>query len=58
MAKQKKKEDKPIKANKELGGFDIKINEFGELITSYSIDNINQFLNENLHDKKFDSEEE
>jgi hypothetical protein len=57
MAK-KKKDEKPAKVNKELGGFDIKINEFGELITSYSIDNINQFLNENLHDKKIDSEEE
>ena len=47
MSKKKKLEEEKAKVNKQLGGFDIKINEFGELITSYSIDNINNFLNEN-----------
>jgi poly(A) polymerase Pap1 len=31
---------------------DIKINEFGELVRDYNIDDVNIFLNENVDDKK------
>ncbi|MFT7436113.1 MAG: NADH/NAD ratio-sensing transcriptional regulator Rex [Psychromonas sp.] len=50
----KKKElnvDKP-KVHKDLDGFDIKINTFGEIQMSYDIEKINSFLNDNVDDKK------
>ncbi len=53
----KKDKDKKASVHQELDGFDIKINEFGELSTSYSINKINEFLNENLKDKKLHEEE-
>ncbi len=51
MAKKKTKIDKPD-VHKDLEGLDIKINEFGEIITNYKVDAINEFLNENVDDKK------
>ena len=42
MAKKIKKEIPQI--NKELEGFSIDINEFGEIITNYKIDKLNDFL--------------
>lgn len=50
MAKEKK-EEKP-KVHKDLDGFDIKINSFGEIQMSYDVDKINSFLNKNVDDKK------
>ncbi len=50
MSKQKK--DKKPKVNPELEGFDIKIDSFGEIKTTFEIDKLNQFLNENVEDKK------
>lgn len=54
MAKKKNnpdENDKP-RVHKELEGFDIKINSFGEITTSFDIDRINQFLNKTVDDKK------
>ncbi|WP_080059010.1 hypothetical protein [Spirosoma aerolatum] len=54
MAKKKTnpdENDKP-RVHKELEGFDIKINSFGEITTSFDIDRINQFLNKTVDDKK------
>lgn len=50
MAKKSKKE-KP-KVNKDLEGFEIKINTFGEINTTFDLDKINDFLNKNVDDKK------
>lgn len=50
----KKKDDKKAKVHKELGGFEIKIDQFGEINSSFSIDKINDFLNENVDDKKLE----
>lgn len=50
MAKKKKKNKS--EAAEELEGFDIKINEFGEIISSKQVDELNEFLNENVEDKK------
>lgn len=50
MAKKIKK-DKP-KVNKDLEGFEIKINTFGEINTTFDLDKINDFLNRNVDDKK------
>lgn len=53
MAKKKNPDenDKP-RVHKELEGFDIQINSFGEITTSFDIDRINQFLNKTVDDKK------
>ncbi|WP_408641420.1 hypothetical protein [Spirosoma telluris] len=54
MAKKKTnpdENDKP-RVHKELEGFDIQINSFGEITTSFDIDRINQFLNKTVDDKK------
>lgn len=54
MAKNKKEEKskKKSKVHKDLEGFEIKVNEHGEIISNYSIDKINDFLNKNVDDKK------
>jgi hypothetical protein len=52
----KKKKDPEI--HDDLKGFDIKINEFGEIVSSYSVDKLNSFLNDNVDDKKLKDREE
>jgi hypothetical protein len=49
--KRLSKRDRP-KVNKELSGFDIKIDSFGEIKSTLDIDNINKFLNRHVDDKK------
>jgi hypothetical protein len=51
MPKKMKKKGKPS-VHEELKGFDIKINELGEMETSFAIDKLNAFLDENVEDKK------
>jgi hypothetical protein len=51
------KEQKP-KVNKELDGFDIKINSFGEIKSNIDIDKINKFLNQTVDDKKLRNRED
>ena len=52
-----KKKDKKPKVHEDLKGFDIKINSFGEIIRSHDIDDINEFLDENVEDKKLKDRE-
>lgn len=55
MAKNKKDDKsskKKSKVHKDLEGFEIKVNEHGEIKSNYSIDKINEFLNSNVEDKK------
>ena len=51
MAKKTKKDDNP-KVNADLEGFKMNINTFCEISSSFSIDKINEFLNNNVDDKK------
>lgn len=51
MAKQPAKKKKP-RVHKDLQGFEVSINPFGELNSSMSIEKINDFLNKNVDDKK------
>lgn len=51
MPKKKPLKGKP-EVHEELDGFDIRINEFGEIITNYNVDKINTFLDGNTLDKK------
>ncbi len=52
-----KKDNKP-KVHKELEGFDISINSFGEIKSSLNIEEINAFLNKNVSDKKLDDRDD
>ena len=47
-----KKENELPKVHKNLKGFNIEIDSFGELKSTLSIDEINSFLNKNVDDKK------
>lgn len=51
MPKKKPNSGKP-EVHKDLEGLDIRINEFGEIVTNYQIEKINEFLDENVEDKK------
>lgn len=51
MAKKGQKKDKP-KVNPDLEGFNITIDSFGEISSSFDIDKINDFLDKNVEDKK------
>ena len=48
----RKPQQEAPKVNPELPDIDIKINSFGEIISNYDIDQINDFLNKNVKDKK------
>ena len=54
MPKKMKKKGKPA-VHEDLDGFDIKVNEFGQMISNYNIDSLNQFLNKTVDDKKLKS---
>jgi hypothetical protein len=51
-SKKKSKEEEQVKTHPDLKGFYVRINAFGEIERSHSIDEINQFLNKNIVDKK------
>ena len=53
----KKKEKKP-KVHPDLEGFDIKINSSGEIESSHTIDQLNDFLNKAVVDKKLKDRED
>lgn len=52
MARKSKKNTQPQVSN-ELNGFDIQINEFGEINSSFNVSDINEFLDKKVDDKKF-----
>jgi len=58
MAKKKSAKKEKPKVNKDLDGFDIQINSFGEIVTSYDLDKINNFLDKNVDDKKLRERED
>ena len=46
------KKKKLPKVHKDLEGFEINIDSFGELSSNLDIEKINKFLNKNVEDKK------
>jgi hypothetical protein len=59
MAKKKNdKENKDPKVHDELEGFNININEFGQIVTNVEVDKLNTFLDENVEDKKLRDRED
>jgi hypothetical protein len=57
MPKKKIKKGKP-EVHKDLKGFEIKINEFGEIISNLEVEKLNEFLNEKVDDKKLREQKE
>ena len=51
MSKKAKSKNTPH-VNPQLEGFDLKIDQFGEIKSSMPIEKINAFLNKNVEDKK------
>lgn len=51
MPKKKPKEGKP-QVHDELKGFELNINEFGEIKSNMDPEQLNRFLNKNVEDKK------
>jgi hypothetical protein len=51
MPKKKPKKGKPA-VNEALKGFDIRINEFGEIVSNLEVEKLNEFLDKNVDDKK------
>ncbi|MCB0527502.1 MAG: hypothetical protein KDC65_03435 [Saprospiraceae bacterium] len=58
MAKKNKAKppDQVSKKPSKLNEMDIQVNELGQIERNFDIDKINQFLNENVPDKKFSDE--
>jgi hypothetical protein len=51
--KERKPDNKPKpKVHKELQGFDVSIDQFGEIQSNMRIEKINEFLDKNVDDKK------
>ena len=55
MSEDKKKKKH---VHEELEGFSLKVNELGQIVSNYDIDKLNEFLNENVEDKKLKEREE
>lgn len=49
---KKMKKDGEASVHSDLKGFQIKVNEFGEMETNLPIDQLNDFLDKNAEDKK------
>lgn len=61
MSKKEKKEKKPTpkaRVHQDLSGFEVSINEFGEIKGNMNIEKINEFLNKNVDDKKLQERED
>lgn len=57
MSKNESQKKKP-KVAKDLEGFEISIDTFGEIKSNLQIDKINEFLNKNVDDKKLRDRED
>lgn len=63
MAKRNKPKSAPPansasgKKAPQLNDIDIQVNQLGQIERNFDIDKINQFLNENVPDKKFNNDE-
>ena len=51
-ASKKPDPDKKARVHKELEGFEIKVNPLGEIISNYTIEEVNAFLGRHVRDKK------
>ena len=52
MNDEKDKKRSKTHMHEDLEGFNVRINRFGQIESTFDIDKINEFLNENVDDKK------
>ena len=50
---KKQKKQSKMSLNPQLESFEIKVNQFGEIVTTYDLNRLNQFLDTQVEDKKF-----
>ena len=58
MKKTKKIKVEEARVNPELKGLDIRVNEFGEIEANIAIEKLNDFLDQNVIDKKLEEKRE
>ena len=58
MKKTTKKKVEEARVNPELKGLDIRVNEFGEIEANIAIERLNDFLDQNVIDKKLEEKRE
>lgn len=58
MKRNKKKKVEESKVNPALKGLDIRVNEFGEIEANIAIERLNDFLDQNVIDKKLEEKRE
>jgi hypothetical protein len=58
MSKKKETKSGKPKVHKDLEGFEITIDQFGEIKSNLDIEKINKFLNKNVEDKKLQERED
>ena len=58
MTKHSKRNTPKPRVHKDLQGFDIEIDSFGEIKSNMNIEKINEFLNKNVDDKKLAERED
>lgn len=58
MSKKKENKKEKPRVNPKLEGFEMEIDSFGEIKTSFDIDKLNKFLDENVEDKKLINRED
>ncbi len=46
------------KVHKDLDGLNLSVDQFGEIKTNMSVDELNKFLNKNVEDKKLKDRED
>ena len=54
---KKKKKEELAETHPDLKGLNIRVNEFGEIISSISLEKINDFLDKHVVDKKLNEDE-
>jgi hypothetical protein len=58
MGKKKNDHQQKPRVHKDLEGFELNVDSFGEIKSNLEIDKINQFLNANVEDKKLKDRED
>lgn len=58
MTKSTKRISPKPRVHKDLQGFDVSIDSFGEIKSNMNIEKINEFLNKNVDDKKLAERED
>lgn len=58
MATDKTPKKKKPRVHSKLQGFEVNVNQFGELQSNMPIEKLNEFLNENVDDKKLAERED